>query len=178
MQIEEIFGFLVLLWYSPLLQTVGKMFNCYEDPELGWVLTIDPDVTCEEGPSRSIMRIHAVIICVVVGVGLPGEKRDEVEGIVDFGHYLIPHATSPVTIFWHTRRLRDAGQLRADSLLASVFEYYTPSVPYFESIHLLRKGFLILFVSTLSAPITQSLCNLVVNGAFLLILEHKQVSLK
>ena len=81
MQIEEIFGFLVLLWYSPLLQTVGKMFNCYDDPELGRVLVIDPDVTCEEGPSRSIMRVHAVILCVVFGVGLPGEKTDEGKGV-------------------------------------------------------------------------------------------------
>ena len=87
-------------------------------------------------------------------------------------------ATSPATIFWHTRRLRDAGQLKADSALASVFEYYTPSVPYFESVHLLRKGFLILFVSTLSAPVTQSVCSLVINGTFLLILEYKQVSEK
>ena len=58
-----------------------------------------------------------------------------------------------------------------------MFEYYTPSVPYFESVHLLRKGSLILLVSTLSTPITQSACNLVVNGTFLLILEYKQVRL-
>jgi len=35
MQLEEIFGFLILVWYSPLLQSVGKMFACYEDVELG-----------------------------------------------------------------------------------------------------------------------------------------------
>jgi len=34
-QLEEIFGFLILVWYSPLLQSVGKMFACYEDAELG-----------------------------------------------------------------------------------------------------------------------------------------------
>jgi len=35
MQLEEIFGFLILVWYSPLLRSVGKMFACYEDVELG-----------------------------------------------------------------------------------------------------------------------------------------------
>ena len=114
MQIEEIFGFLVLLWYSPLLQTVGKMFNCYEDGDLGWVLTIDPDVTCEEGPSRSIMRVHAVIICVVVGVGLPGEKMDEVKGVFhNFGNYLKPLATSP------PRQPQYFGILAASEMLVS-----------------------------------------------------------
>jgi len=151
MQLEEIFGFLVILWYSPLLQSVGKMFACYDDIDRGWVLAADPDVSCEEGMPRTVLVAHAIVICAVVGLGLP------------------------LTILFQTRRLRDKGLLRADSPLASVFEYYTPTVPYFESVHLLRKGLLILLVSVLAGdPILQSVGNLSINAAFLLALEWKR----
>ena len=149
------------------------MFSCYEDGDLGWVLTSDPDVTCNTGPTRSILLVHVYLICGVIGVGLPGEQVHErkLEEKKDF----LTHSIS-VTIFWQTRRLRDNDMLTADSPLASVFEYYTPSVPYFESVHLLRKGLLILFISILSDPISQSAGNLAVNVLFLVILELKQVN--
>ena len=98
MQLEEVIGFLFVLWYSPLLQSVGKMFGCYEDIDRGWVLTADPAVSCAVSTSRMITNFHAVAICTVVGFGLPA------------------------TILWQTLRLRDAGKLRAGSPLASVFE--------------------------------------------------------
>tara|TARA_B110000305_G_scaffold107629_1_gene121125 strand:- start:570 stop:1160 length:591 start_codon:yes stop_codon:yes gene_type:complete len=97
-ELEEIFGFLLLLWYSPLLQSVGQMFKCYNDPSLGgWVLVSDPRVSCE-GTPRNIVIVHAFLICTIIGVGLP------------------------LAIFVTTRRLRARGELRADSPLASIFE--------------------------------------------------------
>ena len=101
-ELEEIFGFLLLLWYSPLLQSVGQMFKCYNDPTLGgWVLVSDPRVSCEVGTARYIVILHAFLIYTIIGVGLP------------------------LAIFVTTRRLRARGELRADSPLASIFEVST-----------------------------------------------------
>jgi len=61
-------------------------------------MNADPAVSCETSTTRTITVIHAVLICAVVGFGLPA------------------------TILWQTRRLRKAGELRANSPFASVFE--------------------------------------------------------
>ncbi|GMI50757.1 hypothetical protein ScalyP_jg468 [Parmales sp. scaly parma] len=145
-ELEEIFGFLLLLWYSPLLQSVGQMFKCYNDPSLGWVLLSDTRVSCE-GTPRNIVIVHAFLICTIIGVGLP------------------------LAIFVTTRRLRARGELRADSPLASIFEFYRPAVPYFESFHLLRKAMLILVVST---ETFEAIGSLAINVVFLCLLVRKR----
>ncbi|GMI51513.1 hypothetical protein ScalyP_jg11040 [Parmales sp. scaly parma] len=146
----ETLGFLVLLWYSPVLQMVGSMFDCFDDVELGWVLLADPNVSCVEGFSRTLIVYHALVICAVVGVGFPA------------------------IIFVTTRRLRSKGQLDAESMFAPVFEFYRSNAPYFESFHLLRKGLLILLVSIFSEPTSQSFGAICTNLLFWAALERTE----
>jgi len=96
LRFEESFGFLLLLWYSPLLQSIGKMFACYEDVDLGWVLTADVAVSCEASTLRTLTVMHAVIMCAFIGFGLPGEEEKRTERgregsyFGDFLHFATP----------------------------------------------------------------------------------------
>ena len=74
MQYEQMVVFLLLLWYSPVIQCCAKMFKCLEDDEqdgIGWFLEADPSVSCESSISRTVVNSHSIAICTIVGVGFP-----------------------------------------------------------------------------------------------------------
>ena len=58
--------------------------------------------------------------------------------------------------------------------LTSLFEWYSPEVPYFEAVHMLRKALLIMMATVLSTSISQALASFAVNAIFLLILYVKE----
>jgi len=143
---EQMVAFLLILWYSPVLQSCASMWECFDDRDDGWVLVSDPGVSCESSISRAAVMGHVYLICFVVGVGFPGY------------------------IFSKTRQLREAGKLVAGLPLTSLFEWYTPDVPYFEAVHMIRKALLIMLTTVLSTSMLQALASFAVNAAFLLIL--------
>lgn len=89
------------------------------------------------------MFAHAVVVCAVVGVGFP------------------------LFIFLKTRALRRSDELLASSPFSSLFEWYTPEVPYFEAVQLLRRASLILASTVVSDDaIIQASVNLFINATF------------
>ena len=51
----------------------SSMFKCFEDPERdnALYLVVDPSVSCEPSLMRKVIRIHAGLISLLVGVGFP-----------------------------------------------------------------------------------------------------------
>jgi len=92
--------FVVLLWYSPLVQNAASMYRCQYDPEDGWVLVTDPRVSCEESFLRGTTRVHAIAVIAIVGAGLP------------------------LFVFQQTLQLRKNEDLSGNSIYAGLFEWY------------------------------------------------------
>jgi len=107
--------FLVLLWYSPLVQNAASMYRCQYDPEDGWVLVADPRVSCEESFLRGTTRVHAIAVMAVVGAGLP------------------------FVVLRLTLQIRSRNELTADSIYAGLFEWFSPKRPYWEAVLLFKK---------------------------------------
>ena len=125
------------------------MYECFKDPDLGWVLIADAGVSCEASSSRTVVNAHIISICTVVGVGFP------------------------LYVFYKTRQLRANGNLVAGLPLTSLFEWYRPEVPYFEAIHMVRKLLLILMTTVFSTSLVQSIMSFVINAVFLAVLKFK-----
>ncbi|GMH90014.1 hypothetical protein TrST_g10996 [Triparma strigata] len=141
---------LISLWYSPLLQTIASMYDCFEDPERenGWFITSDPSVSCEPSLKRKIVNIHAGVLSLVVGLGFP------------------------LLSFLKIRSLRKADKLDFDSSLANLFQFYNTRMPYFETVQFVRKGLLILALTWFAdSPKIQAISGLGINGSFLLLLS-------
>ncbi|GMH54864.1 hypothetical protein TL16_g01770 [Triparma laevis f. inornata] len=140
---------LVSLWYSPLLQTIASMYECFQDPEREnkWYLRSDASVSCEPSLEKTIVNIHVLAFSALVGVGFP------------------------LFSFLKIRSLRKASKLDFDSSFANLFQFYNTRMPYFETAQFSRKGLLI-FVLTLSAdnPVVQAVLSLGINGGFLILL--------
>jgi len=107
--------FLVLLWYSPLVQNAASMYRCQDYPELGSALVADPRVSCHPGTLRTLTAAHAFAVIAVVGVGLP------------------------LFVLRQTLQIRSRNELAADSIYAGLFEWYSPSRPYWEAVVLFKK---------------------------------------
>ncbi|GMI10790.1 hypothetical protein TrLO_g15767 [Triparma laevis f. longispina] len=103
---------LVSLWYSPLLQTIASMFDCFPDPEREFklFLTSDPSVSCDPSLERTIIRIHSLALSVLVGVGFP------------------------LFSLLKIRSLRKADKLDFDSSFTNLFQFYNKRMPYFETV--------------------------------------------
>ncbi|GMH98142.1 hypothetical protein TrVE_jg1186 [Triparma verrucosa] len=150
--------FLAMLWYTPVLQMVGSMYDCFEDLERlnddGYpqhFLVADSDLNCN--PSgifkfwRNLIHINSLLIVVFVGLGFPA------------------------AIYYKVKQLKRNNKLTADSSFASLYQYYTPDMPFFEVVHMIRKALLILFMSTLAThPIAQAVLCFIVNAGFVAIL--------
>lgn len=139
---------LTTLWYSPLLQTVASMYDCFEDPSRNneKFLLSDTSVNCE-GDFRISIHIHAFLVLSVVGIGFP------------------------LFSFWKIRQLKIAGKLDASSSFASLYQFYNTRAPYFESVQLFRKFALINMLLWVGKdPITESVLSILINGAYLYLL--------
>ena len=74
---------LLSLWYSPLLQTIASMYDCYADDERGGKIYLvdDPVVSCEPSKIRTIVNMHSIVLTVLVGFGFPIISFLKVRGI-------------------------------------------------------------------------------------------------
>jgi hypothetical protein len=106
-------------------QCIAAVSECsYGGPEVGWRLTVDPEVPCNENRA---MFFTVAAAALVVGAGLPA------------------------AVFWYTRRLQASGRLTADSPFFPFSSPYRAAVPWFEAAQLSRKGLLILATTGQSA---------------------------
>ncbi|GMI07480.1 hypothetical protein TrVE_jg8427 [Triparma verrucosa] len=148
-----------MLWYTPVLQMVGSMYDCFEDPNRlsdddspQHFLVADPDLNCNPSSGRfkvwrTLVHINSFLIVAFVEIGLPA------------------------AIFWKIKQLQRDNKLTADSSFASLYQYYTPDMPFFEVVHMIRKALLILFMSTLAThPIAQAVLCFIVNAGFVAVL--------
>ncbi|GMH87177.1 hypothetical protein TrVE_jg6893 [Triparma verrucosa] len=157
--------FLATIWYTPVLQMVGKMYDCYEDPDRpgSTYLVADPKLKCYDvdasgatsmSTNRYFVHFVAISIALVVGVGFP---------------YFIVRSI---------RKLKHSSKLNMESSLASLYQYYSPSMPYFEAIQMLRKAALIFTLSMSGvlglSPLVQSLSCFSINLIFLLVLYYTE----
>ncbi|GMH77196.1 hypothetical protein TrST_g6533 [Triparma strigata] len=154
--------FLATIWYTPVLQMVGKMYDCYEDPERpgSTYLLADPKLKCYDIDSasgetsmstqRHFIHFVAISIAFLIGIGFP---------------YFIVSST---------RMLQRSSKLNMESSLASLYQYYSPSMPYFEAIQMLRKAALIFTLSMSGvlglSPLAQSLFCFSINFIFFIVL--------
>ncbi|GMH52468.1 hypothetical protein TrST_g5616 [Triparma strigata] len=152
--------FLATIWYTPVLQMVGKMYDCYEDPDRpgSTYLVADPKLKCYDinagyidmSIQRYLLHFVAISIALVVGVGFP---------------YFIVHSI---------KKLKRSSKLNMESSLASLYQYYSPSMPYFEAIQMLRKAALIFTLSMSGvlglSPLVQSLSCFSINFIFFILL--------
>ena len=154
--------FLLVMWYAPVLQMIGYMYDCFPDPERidsdgneQYFLVSDPSVSCELYTidqwenrwinfSRLMVHIHAGLLSLIVGLGFP---------------------TFTAFKIWQLKR---ANKLTASSSFASLFQYYTPAMAHFESFHMIRKALLIAAVIIPSA-IMHSAASFAINLVFLLV---------
>ncbi|GMH94044.1 hypothetical protein TrST_g4059 [Triparma strigata] len=149
-KVASLLTILVSLWYSPLLQIIASMYECFQDPEREnrWYLSTDPSVSCEPSPERTIIKIHSLALAILVGFGFP------------------------LLSFLKIRSLRKAGKLDFDSSLANLFQFYNTRMPNFETVQFFRKGLLILVLTWFNDnPVIQSISSLGINGSFLLLLS-------
>ncbi|GMI02902.1 hypothetical protein TrVE_jg11450 [Triparma verrucosa] len=153
--------FLATIWYTPVLQMVGKMYDCYEDPERpgSTYLLADPKLKCYDIDSasgetsmstqRHFIHFVAISIAFLIGIGFP---------------YFIVSST---------RMLQRSSKLNMESSLASLYQY-SPSMPYFEAIQMLRKAALIFTLSMSGvlglSPLAQSLFCFSINFIFFIVL--------
>jgi hypothetical protein len=143
--------FLVLLWYSPLIQNAASMQGCEYDPDIGLVLTSDARVSCEPSLLRTATIIHAFAVFGVIGVGLP------------------------VFVLWKSMQLRKLDKLNAESPFAGLFEWYSISRPYWESVLLIKKFCLVLAADTfVTSPLVQALLGIAINATYLVHFEMKR----
>ena len=96
---EQMVTILLILWYSPVIQSCASMYECFDDKEYGWSLVSDPSVSCDTSISRTAIIAHMVIIFAVVGGGFPAY------------------------IFYKTRKLREENKLVAGLPLTSLYLY-------------------------------------------------------
>ena len=100
--LSALVSILLLLWYTPVLQTIGSMYGCFEDGEREnqWFLVSDPTISCEASPSRTVVPIHALLMSSLVGVGFP------------------------LISFFEIRALRNSGRLDYDHFLSDFYQFY------------------------------------------------------
>jgi len=143
---------LLSLWYSPLLQTVASMYDCFEDGEREGkaYLISDPSVSCEPSSERTFVHFHSFAISAFVGVGFPA-----------FSYFKI-------------QSLKEAGKLDFDEGFSSLYQFYNTKMPHFESFQFARRGLLILLLTLLQRerPAIHACFSLVVNGLFLVLILY------
>jgi len=148
----------VTVWYAPILRLTGQWYDCFEDKERtdrdddvydtgepAYYLASHPGVQCNGAgmdDGVAIININTALISLFVGIGLP------------------------VLIFCKVEHLKNAGKLNADSSFHSLYEGYTPSMAYFEAIHLFRKALLILGM-TVPAYLSSNLADTGVNASLI-----------
>ena len=143
--------FLVILIYSPLVQSAASMVRCEDDPDYGWVLSADPRVSCDNSKTRFAARMHASGVVVGLGVGLPA------------------------FVLWKMRDLRQKKALTAYSNFAGLFEWYSPMRPYWEAVLLAKKFLLVMAADTyVTHPLAQALIGLAINVVYLAVFEMKR----
>jgi len=136
--------FLLLTWYSPVLQSAATMYSCYEDKDLGWVLVEDTSVSCEWSDwTRLTVVVHVVALVIFVGLGFP------------------------VLITMKTLELKKKNLLNAATPFIALFQWYTPTVPWFEAVQLVRKVMLIVVTTVISNTNLQAFASAGVNIVFL-----------
>jgi hypothetical protein len=138
-------SFLVTLWYSPVLKICSEVLNCATNEEGVSVLVADPKIACTS-TTMLIMRLHGALICAFVGVGLP------------------------VWIYLRISQLQKMNALDANAPISSLFKWYNAETPWFEAVHLIRRGLLIATGSMLKDALAQSSAHIVVNLGFLVTL--------
>ena len=125
--------FLIILFYSPLVQAVASMQRCDNDPDHGWVLSADPRISCEESDTRFSVNLHASTVVSYFGLGLP------------------------MFVLWKMRDLSEKKKLTADSNYAGLFEWYSPRRPYWVAVLLAKPLCLVLVADTvITDPLTQA----------------------
>ncbi|GMI33404.1 hypothetical protein TeGR_g9550 [Tetraparma gracilis] len=141
----------VLICYSPLVQNAATMQRCITDPDFGLVLEADPRVSCETSFLRVTVIIHALAIVAIVGIGLP---------------YFVLRTTY---------NLRQADRLSESNIYVGLYEWYSPTRPYWEAV-LLAKKFVLIMASTtvITDPLAQALIGTATNLGYMILLETKR----
>ena len=144
--LSNVLIFLLVMWYAPVLQMIGYMYDCFPDPERNnqHFLVSEPSVSCEHSYSRHLVIIHSGLLSLFIGLGFP------------------------TFIAFKIQQLKRENKLTASSSFASLFQYYIPAMAYFESFHMIRKALLIAAVIIPSA-IIHSAVNFAINLVFLLV---------
>ncbi|GMH58207.1 hypothetical protein TrRE_jg13580 [Triparma retinervis] len=135
------------LYYSPVLKTIASIFECVADVHGNQVILADPTVSCETSWSRTLLQIQGIAAAIIVGEGFP------------------------LYVIYKTSQLKSKGALDAHSHFSSLFQWYSPLVPYFEAFHMLRKAGLIAAGTVFGSPTTQSVIYLIINISFLILLR-------
>jgi len=155
-ELVQMLVFLLTMWYSPLFQAVSSVNKCFKDPDRcdAMFYKEDPTILCEGG-IVTITVAHQWSLAVLVGAGFP------------------------FFIIVTTLRLKRRHALTAESSYSPLFQWYSPSAPFFEAVVMARKGLLILF-TTDARRIRWSAANqawslLIMNALYLAILRTKQM---
>ncbi|GMH72522.1 hypothetical protein TL16_g05940 [Triparma laevis f. inornata] len=110
-QLQQLLVFLLTLGYAPLLQAAASTSTCHRDYGRDMlVYDVDPTVECPEGPP-----------------------------FFWYGALLIVGLAYPLFIFMRIEILRRRKKLVAKSAFFALFQWYTPSQPWFDVVQLLRK---------------------------------------
>ena len=61
------------MWYAPVLQIIGYMYDCFPDPKRNdeYYLVSDPTVSCELPVIILIVHIHTGLLSFFVGLSFP-----------------------------------------------------------------------------------------------------------
>eukprot|EP00520_Triparma_pacifica_P017698 CAMPEP_0118637882 /NCGR_PEP_ID=MMETSP0785-20121206/3387_1 /TAXON_ID=91992 /ORGANISM="Bolidomonas pacifica, Strain CCMP 1866" /LENGTH=1359 /DNA_ID=CAMNT_0006529093 /DNA_START=929 /DNA_END=5008 /DNA_ORIENTATION=- len=138
--------FLCSLYYSPGLRTIASVFGCVEDHKGDWVVIADPTLSCETSSSRTLMLLQGIAFATLVGVGFP------------------------LFVALKALQLKRNNALDAHASISSLYENYTPDMPWFESVQMLRKALLILAGTFIPNPLFQAILFVVINLSFLIVL--------
>ncbi|GMH89491.1 hypothetical protein TL16_g11473 [Triparma laevis f. inornata] len=140
---------LMMLWYTPILQIVGSMYDCFEDPErphddgtTAYYLVFDSNVQCnprEAGSRlwRDLVGYNSAFIILFVGIGFPA------------------------FVVFKVHQLKKGGKLNGESIFESLYQPYNRKHPYFEALQFLRKALLIFSMSILGYRRADILCHLI-----------------
>ena len=128
-KLQQLGVFLGMLWYTPVLQSAASMYDCVRDDSASgtYYLRSDTSTPCQFESnnfsdwisSLDYIDIHAFLVGIFIGWGFP------------------------LYIIFTLRKAKRENKLNAASPYTALFEWYIPSMCWFEAVQMLRKAALI-----------------------------------